>query len=62
MWLKGSGAMLTAKRSKGIALRDESEESCHVRVMRHTSERIHPGFETQGRRQPKSKTGVSVVT
>ena len=30
MLLKDSVAMLAAKRSKDVALRDESEESCHV--------------------------------
>ena len=61
MLLKDSVAMLVAKRSKDVALRDESEESCHVQVMGHASERIRPGFETQGRRHPRSKTGVFVV-
>ena len=28
---------------------------------KHTSEGIHPGFETQGRHHQKSKTGVSVA-
>ena len=31
---------------RGVALRDESEEYCHVQLMRHTRERIHPDFET----------------
>ena len=29
--------------------------------MKSTSEGINPGFETQSRSQPKSKTGVSVA-
>ena len=31
-----------------------------AQVRKHASEGIHPGFETQGRRHQKSKTGVSV--
>ena len=32
-----------------------------TQAMKHTSEGIHPGFETQGRRHQKSKRGVSVA-
>ena len=32
-----------------------------AQARKHTSEGIHPGFETQGRRHKKSKTGVSVA-
>ena len=39
------------KRSAGVA----------PEVRKHASEGILPGFETQGRRHQKSKTGVSVV-
>ena len=36
-------------------------EGC-MEVMKHTSKGIHPGFETQGRRHLKSKTGVIVAS
>ena len=48
------------KRSAGAATRGESaplhpgHKTC--------KQGIHPGFETQGRRHRKSKTGVSVVS
>ena len=32
-----------------------------MQVMKHASEGIHPGFETQGRPHLKSKTEVSVI-
>ena len=57
---KGSTAMLTSIQSAGVApevnLRNSlyaGEEAC--------KRGIHPGFETQGRRHQKSKTGVSVA-
>ena len=34
---------------------------CCAQVMKHASERIHPGFETQGRCHQNSKIGVSVT-
>ena len=30
-------------------------------AMKHTSKKVHAGFETQGRHHKKSKTGVSVA-
>ena len=44
-----SAAILTAKRSAGVALKGENLRIMQVR--KHTSERIHPDFETQGRVQ-----------
>ena len=32
-----------------------------TQVTQHTSKGIHPGFETQGRRHQKSKTGVDLL-
>ena len=32
-----------------------------MQARKHASEGIHPGFETQGRRHQKPKTGVSVA-
>ena len=32
-----------------------------AQARKHTNNGIHPGFETQGRRHQKSKTGVSVT-
>ena len=46
--LRRSAAILSAKRSAGVAHRDEPEE--------------FPGFETQGRVHQKSKTEVSVTS
>ena len=52
--------MLTVKMSAGVApevnvtnLLHEGEKACKWG--------IHPGFETQGRHNQKSKTGVSVA-
>ena len=36
----------------------QSEESVMHRLQKYLSKRIYPGFETQDRRDKKSKTGV----
>ena len=57
---KGSAAMLTPIQSAGVAPEVNLRNSLHAgdKVCKRG---IHPGFETQGRRHQKSKTGVSVV-
>ena len=52
--------MLTSIQSAGVA------PEVNLRNSLHTGDKarkrgIHPGFETQGRRHQKSKTGVSVA-
>ena len=51
--------MVAIKRSAGVAPEMNLRNLLH-QVRKHTSEGIHPGFETQGRHHQKSKTGVSV--
>ena len=57
-----SAAMLTTKRSAGVEVEVEVnlKTLLHV-VIKHTSKAIHTGFETQGRHNQKSKTGVSLA-
>ena len=61
MWIKnGSTTMLATKSSAGFV------QGTYLGNPLHTGDeaceqKIHPGFETQGRRQQKSKTGISVA-
>ena len=52
--------MLAAKRSAGVTPEVNPRNPWCIRN-KHTGKEIHPGLETQGRRQQKSKTAVSVV-
>ena len=52
--------MLAAKRSAGVAPEMNLRNSLHAGD-KARKRGIHPGFETQGRRYQKSKTGVSVA-
>ena len=54
---KGSAAMLTSVQSAGV----KPEVNLRMTQVTKHVKGIHPGFETQGRRQQKSKTGVSVA-
>ena len=58
---KGSAAMLTSIQSVGVAPEVNLRNSLHAGDKAH-KQGIHPGFETQGRRHQKSKTGVSVAS
>ena len=49
--------MLAVTRLAGVT--PEMNLRNNLQARKHTS--IHPGFETQGRRHQKSKTGVSVA-
>ena len=51
----GSAATLTSIQSAGVA------PEVNLRITQESTQGIHPGFETQGRRHQKSKTGVSVL-
>ena len=55
---KGSAAILTSIQSAGVAPEANLRNSLHAGNIAH-KRGIHPGFETQGRRHQKSKTGVS---
>ena len=57
---KGSAAMLTSILSAGVTPEVNLRNSLHA-GNKARKRGIHPGFETQGRRYQKSKTGVSVV-
>ena len=52
--------MLTSIQSAGVAPEVNLRNSWHAGDKAH-KQGIHPGFETQGRRHQKSKTGVSVA-
>ena len=63
---KGLTAMFPSKRSTGVApevnLGIIQARNQQVRDPHTTrKQRLHPGFETTGRRHQKSKTGVSVT-
>ena len=49
--------MLTTKKLAGVT----SEVNQVNQVMKYINERIHSKFETQGRQQQKSKSGIPVV-
>ena len=57
---KGLAAMLTSIQSVGVAPEVNLRNSLHA-GNKACKRRIHSGFETQGRRRQKSKTGVSVA-
>ena len=57
----GSVAMHAAKRSAGVAP-EMNLRSLFCAGNEAHKEGIHPGFETQGIRHLKSKTGVSVAS
>ena len=57
---KGLGAMLTSIQSAGVPQEVNLKNSLHA-GNKACKRGIHPGFETQGRRYQKSKTGVSVA-
>ena len=56
----GLSALLATKRSAGVALEVNLKNPWHTGIKTHKGG-IHPGFETQGRHLPKSKTGISVA-
>ena len=57
---KGLAARLTSVQSAGVAPEVNLRNSLHA-GNKARKWGIHPGFETQGRRHQKSKTGVSVA-
>ena len=57
---KGSAAMLTTIQSVCVTPEVNLRNSLHTGD-KACKQGIHPGFETQGRRYQKSKTGVSVA-
>ena len=56
----GLSALLATKRSAGVSLEVNLKNPWHTGIKTHKGG-IHPGFETQGRHLPKSKTGISVA-
>ena len=56
----GSAAMLAAKSSAGVTLEVNLRNPLYAGNEAY-KRGIHPGFETQGRRHWKYKTGVSVA-
>ena len=61
MWIKnGSTTMLTTKSSAGFVPGPNLGNLLHTGD-EEGKQKIHPGFETHGRRQQKSKTGISVA-
>ena len=57
----GLAAMLAAKRSVGVAKEMNLGECVTYTPLPSMNKAAHSGFETQRRRNQKSKTGVSVA-
>ena len=60
MWMKWLSCHAAPKTSEGVT--PEMNLGDLLCAGDEASEGINPGFETQGRRHPKSKIGTSVTT